>query len=341
MRSMKKVTRLALAMVATASVACHLGSDAKTSAAPTAPAVATVPSAATLFTPLTNEQAVDLFDVEADEGQYWRLFALDRYDGVYWTMSASGGPDRIAHLSAPATLPGPVDPSGQILTQTVHILDGYHGYALPMAETADAISGPIGGFRWDPVRSQAFADHEPEPGLTYTVRSRIVVPTPAELDEVDLSGGTYGRWISLPPSLDPRIRKIANRWTEGARTTYREVLAIQQHFQDGSFTYSTDVGAIDDPHDLLRFLTQTKTGYCVHYATAMAVLLRSLGIPARIGVGYRVGTRQEDGSYLVRNSDIHGWVEVLFPGYGWLQFEPEAGTAHPDADVGTYLHPAD
>jgi transglutaminase-like putative cysteine protease len=71
----------------------------------------------------------------------------------------------------------------------------------------------------------------------------------------------------------------------------------------------------------------------------MAVMVRALGMPARIGVGYRAGTLQADGSYLVRSSDVHAWVEVLFPGYGWLQFEPEAGTAHPNARPGTYLEP--
>ena len=71
----------------------------------------------------------------------------------------------------------------------------------------------------------------------------------------------------------------------------------------------------------------------------MAVMVRALGIPARIGVGFRAGTRQEDGSFLVTTGDFHVWVEVLFPGYGWLQFEPEAGTDHPNAQPGTYLDP--
>jgi transglutaminase-like putative cysteine protease len=90
---------------------------------------------------------------------------------------------------------------------------------------------------------------------------------------------------------------------------------------------------------LVEFLTRTKVGFCQHYSSAMAVMARTLGIPARIGVGYRSGTRQADGSYLVQTDDIHVWVEVLFPGYGWLQFEPEAGSEHPNAQTGTYLNP--
>ena len=91
---------------------------------------------------------------------------------------------------------------------------------------------------------------------------------------------------------------------------------------------------------MVEFLTKTRVGYCEHYASAMAVMVRALGLPARIAVGFRSGTRQENGSYLVQTTDVHVWVEVLFPGYGWLQFEPEPGPVpHPNAQAGTYLNP--
>ena len=77
----------------------------------------------------------------------------------------------------------------------------------------------------------------------------------------------------------------------------------------------------------LAFLTQTKAGFCQQYATAMAVLVRELGIPARIAVGYQEGTLQDDGTYLVQTKDAHAWVEVFFEGYGWLPFEPTPGAA--------------
>ena len=132
---------------------------------------------------------------------------------------------------------------------------------------------------------------------------------------------------------------MAERWTAGATSGYRKVLAIQQHFHNGEFVYSTEVETDDDDDALLEFLTQTKAGFCQQYTAAMTVMARALGLPARIGVGYRSGTLQEDGSYLVQTTDAHVWVEVLFPGYGWLQFEPEPGTAHPNAQAGTYLNP--
>src|SRR5262249_50223040 len=129
------------------------------------------------------------------------------------------------------------------------------------------------------------------------------------------------------------------RWTAGAASDYRKVLAIQERFQLDDFAYSTDVPAPHGPGDLLDFLTRSKVGFCQHYAPAMAVLVRSLGIPARLAAGFRTGTLQSDGSYLVHASDIHVWVEVRFAGSGWLPFEPEHGATHPYAQTGTYLDP--
>ena len=133
---------------------------------------------------------------------------------------------------------------------------------------------------------------------------------------------------------------MAERWTADATSNYRKVLAIQERFHNGDFVYSTDVEASADGETLLAFLTRTRVGFCQHYSAAMTVMVRELGLPARIAVGFRTGTKQEDGGYLVRTGDAHSWVEVLFPGYGWLQFEPEPGPApHPNAKAGTYLDP--
>jgi transglutaminase-like putative cysteine protease len=168
-----------------------------------------------------------------------------------------------------------------------------------------------------------------------------VLPTAEELDQVrDLAPPQYGPWTELPGDLDMRIEQIAQGWTADAASAYDKVLAIQQHFHADGFRYSTDVDVADDADALLTFLTQTKTGFCQQYASAMAVLVRELGIPARVAVGYRAGTIQADGSFLVQSTDAHAWVEVFFEGYGWLPFEPTPrhGT-YPDAEAGTYLNP--
>ena len=303
------------------------------------------PSETSFLDPLTDgQEAQDLFEVDADDAEYWRMLTLDTYDSESWTADDLDGSEGV-QLSVPATLPWSGDgppPGGETLDQTFRILAGLDFMnALPMAQTAEEIVGSFDDITWDPARSVAFIDGDLGAGATYTVRSRVVVPTPGELDQVGyLTAARYGRWTALPADLDPRIAQIAVRWTSHATSDYRKVLAIQQRFHDGDFVYSTDVDTAVDDDSLVEFLTRTKTGFCQHYSSAMAVMVRTLGLPSRIGVGFRSGTRQEDGRYLVTTSNAHVWVEVLFPGYGWLQFEPEAGTQpHPNSKPGTYLNP--
>ncbi len=302
------------------------------------------PSGPSFLDPLTTEQERNLFEVEADHGQYWRMLALDRFDGETWTSTDSAGSHGGVPLSIPATLPqsgGSLPPGAETLNQTFRVLSDFDSvHTLPMAQTAEEIAGPIGDIIWDPARSQALIDGDLEAGMEYTVRSWIVVPTPEELDRVDhLAPRAYGRWTQLPADLDPRFERMAERWTADATSDYRKVLAIQQHFHRGGFVYSTDIETSDDADDLLEFLTQTRAGFCQQYTAAMVVMVRALGLPARIAVGYRSGTRQKDGSHLVHTTDAHVWVEVLFPRFGWLQFEPETGTTHPNAQPGNYLSP--
>ncbi len=335
------------AAIALAAVACDGVGDGSGSPADTDPTGILEPSGVTGFLgPRSDEQAVrNLFEVEADHGEYWRITTLERFNGTSWTSANPYGSEGGVHLSAPASLPrsgGSPPPGAEILTQTFRVLTDFNiARALPMAQTAEEISGPFRDITWDPARSQAFIDGYLKAGMEYTVRSQIVIPMPEELDQVNhLAPRTYGKWTQLPADLDPRIKAIAERWTADATSDYRRVLAIQQHFHNGDFVYSTDVAPFADDEAMVEFLTKTRVGYCEHYASAMAVMVRALGLPARIAVGFRSGTRQENGSYLVQTTDVHGWVEVLFPGYGWLQFEPEPGPVpHPNAQAGTYLNP--
>jgi transglutaminase-like putative cysteine protease len=297
---------------------------------------------------LSADHPIALFEVETSDPQYWRLLTLDEFDGEGWR---SGDPDGSTGqtVTAPTVLPQapgfnfPGDtPPAKNFTFRVLTDDFDNADALPMAQTpVEITAGDLGDVRWDPTRGQAFVDGGLGAGFEYTVRSRIVVPTAAQLDQVRyLSARQYGRWTELPADLDPRIEEIANDWTQGEDSVYDKVLAIQRHFHSNGFTYSTDVDVADDADALLTFLAQTKTGFCQHYATAMAVLVRELGIPARVAVGYRAGTLQDDGTYLVQSSDAHAWVEVYFEGYGWLPFEPTPGHGtSPNAEPGTYLNP--
>jgi transglutaminase-like putative cysteine protease len=285
----------------------------------------------------TQGASAALFEVATSHPDYWRLFTLDRVDGTTWMPAASEG----VALSTPATLPGSPtsDPASASISHNFRILSDFDVWgALPIAPTASELDGPVGSISWDQLNTRVIVNGGASEGMEYTVRSAPIVPTPEELDRTS-AASSDGRWTELPADLDPRFERMAERWTAGAASDYRKVLAIQERFQLGDFAYSTDVPPPDGPGELLEFLTRSKVGFCEHYSSAMAVLVRSLGIPARIAAGFRVGTLQDDGSYLVQGSDVHVWVEVRFAGYGWLPFEPEHGATHPYGREGTYLNP--
>ena len=118
--------------------------------------------------------------------------------------------------------------------------------------------------------------------------------------------------------------EIANRVTSGARTPYQTVLALESWFrQTGGFTYDESPPRVTGP-PLVAFVTRTRAGYCQHFAGAMAAMLRMLGIPARVAVGFTSGI-PKDGRWEVSDRDAHAWVEVWFRGHGWIPFDPTPG----------------
>ncbi len=292
---------------------------------------------------LDEQAARDLFEVRAEDGAYWRTLALDEFDGQTWTSSDPDGSLRGQVLPTPATLPlddDDIPADAPVLMQRFRVLSDIDAPYVPVAYPAQELSAPIGEVTYDEFLQQILREDGLNEGLEYTVASRVIVPTPEELDEVTfLTPLQYGKYTLVPPSVDPRVEEIARRWTRNETSGYRKVLAIQRHFVGGDFFYSTDVEPVADADALLAFLTVTRTGFCQQFATAMATMVRELGYPARVAVGYRPGT-QIEGVYRVQTRDAHAWVEVYFPGYGWLQFEPTPTRGlHPSASPGTYLNP--
>jgi transglutaminase superfamily protein/transglutaminase TgpA-like protein len=130
---------------------------------------------------------------------------------------------------------------------------------------------------------------------------------------------SYSR-IALYQPLYTIARRVAGR----AGTPYEAVLALEGWFrQRGGFTYDEHPARVSGP-PLVAFVTRTKEGYCQHYAGAMALMLRMLGIPARVAVGFTSGSRR-DGTWVVTDHDAHAWVEAWFAGIGWVPFDPTPG----------------
>jgi len=288
---------------------------------------------------LNRDEPQDVLRVTADEASYWRAFVLDRFDGAQWSMSDPNLQDAPVY-GIPARFPTSFPVDADVQVQRVEVLSDLGDRWVPMAYPAESLTLNQDGVRFEAALGVAQALEPLEAGETYQVTSRRVQPTPEELDEVTFrSPASWGDWTFLPDTVPPRVAEIAREWSAGEPTPYRQILAIQESLLDPSFRYDQTVDPEPDAQALVRFLTETKAGFCQQFSTAMAVLVRALGYPARVAVGYRQG--DPDGEiFTVRTDDAHTWVEVYFPGYGWLPFEPTPGRPNPlEAEAGTYLNP--
>jgi len=144
------------------------------------------------------------------------------------------------------------------------------------------------------------------------------------------AGTDYPAWVSsrylqLPEALPARVRTLARDLTAIYPTAYDQAKALEDYLR--KYPYTLNLPAPPGGRDVVDyFLFDLKKGYCDYYATAMVVLARSVGIPARLASGYASGTYDSrDGQYMVTQADAHSWAEIYFPTYGWMPFEPTAG----------------
>ncbi|MFQ5827509.1 MAG: transglutaminase-like domain-containing protein, partial [Dehalococcoidia bacterium] len=163
----------------------------------------------------------------------------------------------------------------------------------------------------------------------YSVISLVSAATSSQLRE---AGSRYpeavsDRYLQLPPDLSRRIRRLSRTITQGISTPFDKAIAIQQYLR--AIPYDTNIAAPPPGADGVDyFLFSMKAGYCDYYASAMAVMLRSVGVPSRFVLGYQPGDWDgRAGVYAVREFHYHSWPEVYFPGYGWVEFEPTPSQA--------------
>jgi transglutaminase-like putative cysteine protease len=284
---------------------------------------------------LNRSKPRDLFTVRTPVATYHRMMSLQTYDGSSWI------PDlrediRVQVNEGSDLLPiprGTGDPLGLAYEFTSD--PGFPW--LPVAYPAARVQVDQ-DLALDPETSTLWLEEPLRQGDAYLVESEIVAPTPASLDAIAFPPSTaHNPYLAVPPELQAELREIAEEWTADAPSDYRRILAIQERLR--GFQYNDDVPARDDRFTIIDFLTETREGYCQQFASSMAMMLRTLGIPSRVAVGFTQGTRVRgvESTYLVSTRDFHSWVEVRFPGYGWLAFEPTPIRSNPAAAV--YLEP--
>jgi hypothetical protein len=292
-----------------------------------------------------------VLQVVSDEPpSYLRATVLDDFVGDAWSTGLPRGSDFLE----PAAAHRRGNQTQEVVTATGLADNHLAGGSVPMRFEA-AAGAPL-------VKSEpgfAALDENLPRGFRYTVWSYATHPSAAALrrsppdyplELTDDGMLDVGRGVSLPPfgtegrrgavrtllsanpALDPYapLARLAQQVAGGARTPYDAVQSLENWFDgSGLFRYSNHPPVISPP--LVGFVTETHAGYCQYFAGAMALMLRYLGIPARVAVGF-AGGQYDPNQHLwnVTDREAHAWVEVWFKGYGWLPFDPTpAGAGAP------------
>ncbi|AUH43502.1 transglutaminase TgpA family protein [Streptomyces sp. CMB-StM0423] len=275
---------------------------------------------------LNQPENREVFRYRAEDGAqnsalYMRFVALDRFDGTSWQ------PSRRSIEDIPDPLPTPQGYSNsQIrsapLTLNVRADDDFRQQWLPMPYPAYQVR--IGGdWRYEPEGRSVVGDGGTTTGgAEYQVTSLLMAPTARQLATAPPPDPALSEeYTQVPDSLPDEVRRQAQEITRGSANNYERALALQDYFTT-NFVYDTETNLdASDPEAILRFL-EDKQGFCVHFSFTMAAMARTLGIPARVAVGFVPGTAQSDGSMSVGLQDAHAWPELYFEGAGWTRFEP-------------------
>jgi transglutaminase-like putative cysteine protease len=283
---------------------------------------------------LTQSDVHPVFQVETSQPAYLRMQSLDLFDGGAWKAGPSSG---VHAYTSGDLLPALTPSSALTLDERITAASDLDLLYLPVPYPPSSIEIDS-GFTFAFPSNVATINDPLDEGDSYLVRSSLIRPTPEALEQ-ELSFLPPPRDLQLPNDLPIEIAQLARDWTAGKRTNYDRAIAIQDHLTDTEvFRYDDRVPVRADSFTLRDFLLKTRRGFCQQFSSAMAVMLRTLGIPSRLAVGFTAGHRVIGGgpqAWEITTQDYHAWVEVWFPSYGWLAFEPTPGRINPVASIYT------
>jgi transglutaminase-like putative cysteine protease len=261
-------------------------------------------------------------DAPPPEAAYWRGLAFDTFDGRSWSVTPPSR--RPVHGSAEIGLSlGPPAGEGRLVQRVVR--EPVASGVLFAAGTPEALHGGLGRV-WRDANGSLSAPREAEERVRYTVASEDRQPGDAELraDAARLPAREAARHLRLP-ALGPEIAALARRVTADAASDAERARAIESWLRrSGRYDdQPPELGPADRRSPIEVFLLGEVTGHCEYFASAMVVLARSLGLPARLVNGFAGGSHNAIGGFVeLTNSDAHAWVEVHFEKAGWVRYDP-------------------
>jgi transglutaminase-like putative cysteine protease len=282
---------------------------------------------------LTNRSDNVLFEVRADFESYWRSSALPEFDGRTW-----GLPDQPLQ-SADETLGAPREGAMQLRQEIT--IRGLGGTLVPAAPDPFQATGPSdrNDLRWVPATSTlVMVDDDLERGDVISIVSASPRFDPAELAVATSTDAGNDVYTALPDGLPPVVAETARKVTAGSNGPYEAARMLQAWFQR-EFDYSLEVQS-GHGNDAIESFLREKIGYCEQFAGTYAAMMRTLGYPSRVAVGFTSGTETSPGTFSVEGRNAHAWPEVWFDDIGWVAFEPTPGRGAPGAENYTGLPPA-
>ncbi len=258
------------------------------------------------------------FLVNAGKPSYWQVRTYDIYSASGWENSPVEDFDLQSKTPWEGAAP-PAEAEEETYTVTPSILTDVLLTSGSFISTNKPVlvqvsAGDIIG---------VMASHVLSAGESYTVTAAIASATPQELDR---AGNNYPAsilqsYLQLPVDFPVNVRRLSANLTANATTPYQKVLKINEYLS--SIPYKTDLAVPPPGRDGVEyFLFDLESGFCVHFASAMAVMLRAEGVPARLAIGYLPGDPgAEAGQYILKDKYYHAWPQVYFPDYGWVDIE--------------------
>jgi transglutaminase-like putative cysteine protease len=254
-----------------------------------------------------------------------RIVTADVYDGTTWApRRTSIPPDNNVKRGLPP--PPGLDTDVTATEQRTQIaVDNLAQTYLPLPYPAQSVD-VRGTWLYDSSTLNVVGSGITTRELSYNVRHLDVRPSAAQLDDAGEPPTSLSTFENIPRNLPPSIRQTAQNVTREADTDYARAVLLQRWFRTGGgFEYSTEAPAAKDGDgstDAIATFLEAKQGYCVHFASAMALMARTLGIPARVAVGFLPGEKTTNGNWVITARDAHAWPELYFDGVGWVRFEP-------------------
>ena len=265
---------------------------------------------------------------------YIRGVSFDRYDGKVWTNQLSHRRSLVEESPGTFTFRRKRAVSrsqlGEAMQQKI-LLEPLDTPVLFAAPFIESVTGMFPSLFFD-ATGAVYLPFPSSSRIEYTVLSRSNVLVPADLGS---EPGPYPepvvrQYLQLPLQSD-RINALAGEVTQRQHSPYEKATAIQSYLTH-NYRYSLDAPLAEQHQPLEEFLFMRKTGYCEHYATAMVIMLRSVGVPARLVTGFMATEWNEYGNYyVVRQQDAHAWVEVYLPHSGWIRMDPTPTEDNPSA----------